>query len=67
MIKIKCDDLTHTGCDFVAEGETTDEAKANFYKHGDEAPIHKEMMEKATEESKIIFAKKVDEHLESKE
>ena len=65
MHKIECGKISDTECDFVAEGETVEETKAKYFKHGAEAPIHKEMMEKATDEEKVAFGKKVDEHLAS--
>ena len=63
MFKISCKELTNTECDFVSEGETAEEAKANFYKHGAESSLHKEAHENATDEEKEIFSKKVDEYL----
>ena len=63
MFKISCKELTNKECDFVSEGETAEEAKANFYKHGAESPLHKEAYENATDEEKANFSKKVDEYL----
>lgn len=65
MFKISCKELTNTECDFVSEGETAEEAKANFYKHGAESSLHKEAYENATDEEKANFSKKIDEHLSS--
>jgi hypothetical protein len=63
MYKITCKELTDTNCDFVAEGNTPEEAKSNFYAHGAKSPTHKAQYESATDESKAEFGKKVDEHL----
>ena len=71
MYKIICKELTHrldSGqadevCDFVAEGATKEEAKNNFYTHGAEASLHKEMYENASDEEAEDFGKKLDEYL----
>ena len=67
MFKIKCSELTGETCDFVAEGETKEDAKANFYKHGAESEVHREMYNTATDEQKAEFGKKVDEYLVKQE
>lgn len=63
MYEINCKELTGEDCDFVAQGETAEEAKANFYKHGAESPMHQEKHQNATPEEKEAFSKKIDEHL----
>lgn len=67
MFTIKCSELTNTECDFVAEGETKEEAKKNFYAHGAESPLHKEKYHAATKEEKTSFGIKIDEYLAGRE
>ena len=63
MYRIMCKELTEENCDFVAEGATREEVKNNFYAHGAESPLHKEMYETATAEQAVDFGKKIDEYL----
>lgn len=60
MYKIICKELIGEQCDFEAVGETKEEAKNNFYKHGEDSPLHKEAYENATDEEVVDFAKKLD-------
>jgi hypothetical protein len=66
MPDINCKDLTGEDCDFVAHGETAEEAKSNFYQHGAESPLHKEKYNSATPEEAEAFSKKLDEYLAEK-
>lgn len=67
MAEIKCSDLTGEGCDFVATGDTNEETKANFYKHGGESEAHRKAHASATDGQKAAFGKKVDEYLTKQE
>ena len=61
MFSIKCFELTEETCDFVAEGETKEEVKESFYKHGEESPLHKEAYASATAEEVKSFGEKLEE------
>lgn len=63
MTEIKCSDLTGEECDFVAHGNTNEEVKANFCKHGEESETHRKANTAATDEQKSAFGEKVDEYL----
>jgi len=65
MFKIKCKDLTNTDCVFVATGDTAEEAKKKFYKHGAQDLAHKKRYYNATEEEKHVFAEKIDDYLKN--
>ena len=67
MFKITCSELAGETCDFVAEGETKEDTKANFYKHGAETSMHQQAYLSATDEQKAAFGKKVDEYLAKQE
>ncbi len=64
MFKIICKELTGEECDFVATGETPEQAKEIFYKHGAESEIHKERYNTASLEEKAAFGRQLDEYLE---
>ncbi len=63
MREIKRSDLTGEESDFVAHGNTNEEVKANFCKHGEESETHKKAHAAATDEQKPTFGEKVDEYL----
>ena len=61
MKTLKCREVSGW-CDFVAEGETADEAKEALMKHGEE--FHSELLEKATDEEKQKMEEKIKKILE---